>query len=1764
MSNSVDSRIVEMKFDNAAFERGINQTLNSLKNLDKSLQMDGAAKGLDRVADATKRFSLASIAAGVESINQKFSAMSAVAITALATITNKAVNAGLQIAKSLTIAPISQGFQEYETQLNAIQTILANTQAAGTTLKDVNGALAELNTYADKTIYNFSEMTRNIGTFTAAGVDLKTATGSIKGIANLAALSGSNSQQASTAMYQLSQAISAGRVNLQDWNSVVNAGMGGTVFQRALAQTAQQMGTLDKDAVKLTGKMKNATINGESFRNSIMAKPGEESWLTKDVLTKTLEQFTGDMKDAELAAMGFNKTQIKAIQAQAKTAQDAATKVKTVTQLMDTLKEAVGSGWAQTWQLIFGDFEEAKALFSSVSDTLGAIIGNSSDARNKIVKDWKEFGGRQAIIDSIANSFNALLAFIKPIGDALREIFPPVQGRTLADLSKRLRDFTEGLKIGAETADRLKRTFKGVFAVFDILFTVVKMAATTLFDLFGIATEGSGNFLDLTARIGDFLVKLRDAIKDGTALQSFFDALATAISKPIEWLRRLGSALFGLTDGLNVGKLDAFNAKLEPMRTFGESVAAVWKIALGFIKRVAEAFAPMGRVIANHLGNFGDTVADAFGNIDFDKVLALLNTGLLAGLLVLFRKFVGSFGDGVDIIGGWKESLTGPFDAMTDTLGTMQNTLRAATLLQIAAAIGILAASAVALSTVDEDALKRSLVALTTMLVQLVGAMAVMQKVDIRGGMGQLILLAAALRLLTSSVKALAELSWDELARGLAGVTGLLAALIATARLMPDGKKMIASSVGLVILSSAIKILASAVTDLAQLSWEEMSRGLSAVGGLLTSLALFTRLSAANKGGLAQGAGLLLLALGIKLLADAVISMSNMTWDEIGRGIATLAGGLAAMGAALKLVPPSAVLSAAAIFVVASSLGLIGDALASMGDMAWDEIGRGMTVLAGSLVLISAALALVPPSSLLSAAAIFVVASSLGLIGEALGVMGSMSGEEIGKGLLTLASSLGIIALAMAAMTSALPGAAALLIVSSALAVLAPVISAFGAMSLAEIGKSLLMLAGVFVVLGLAGLVLTPIVPTLLGLGLAVALLGAGMLAAGAGLLAFSAGLAALSIAGAAGTAALVALVSGLIGLIPAVMEQIGLGLVAFAKVIEMSMPAIAGAFTAILMAILTAIERITPKLVSTLLVMLAQLLRVLVVSVPMMVTAGVKIVTGILDGMAKNVGKMVKAATDLVVNFLNGLAKELPRVVDAGVKLIISFVNGIANAIRSNQTEMNNAGKNLASAIVEGMVSGIGSGLSSVVSAAKNLAKSALDAAKDFLGIHSPSREFAKLGKYSAQGYAKGLRETTKSEVYAAYYEMEKMLSEAMKSSKRDIAENEARLKKLTSARKQDTKAISKARKELAQSRAEYAKERAAFKRMNEESYKDELRKLGTLANKHEALARKLQDANKQLEDATKVRDDYNKSVKDQYSKLPDISDDMQLEDYLASLRKQVTDTQLFTAQVAELRKQGLNDEAYKQLISKGASAIPFAKQILEGGASRVKELNELGSALSKSADNLAGSASKALYQAAVDAAAGLVEGLESQQANIEKQMDKIATAMVNSIKKRLGIKSPSREFMKVGNWSAQGVAQGLREAKDPILAAEEVGANAVDAMRKTIADLSDKVTTTMDMDPHIRPVLDLSEIKKSASRIDSILSTRPLRVDGAYSAVAQARQGYQDNREVASSTTLESTKPSVSFTQNLYSPKALSEAEIYRQTNNQLSVAKGALTNK
>lgn len=1281
MSTTVDERVVEMRFDNKQFEQNIQTSLSSLDKLKKSLNLEGAAKGLETVNDAANKCSgnMSPLSNAVETVRVRFSALEVMAITALQNITNSALAAGKNLVSAFTIDPIKSGFEEYETQINAVQTILANTSSKGTTLDQVNNALDELNHYADMTIYNFTEMTRNIGTFTAAGVDLDTSVAAIKGIANLAAVSGSNSQQASTAMYQLSQALAAGTVKLQDWNSVVNAGMGGQVFQDALKETAKVHGIAIDEMIKDEG----------SFRETL-----SKGWLTSDILTETLAKFTGDLNEDQLRTMGYTDDQIKSIMEMGKTANDAATKVKTFTQLFDTLKEAAQSGWTQSWEIIVGDFEEAKELLTEVSDTFSAVINASADARNKMLQDWKDLGGRTMMIEAVKNVFEGLVSVAKPVREAFNEIFPPMTGKQLAEITERIRDLTAKFKMGEESSKNLKNTFKGVFAVLDIVGQAFKAVAGGVGELIGLFLPAGNGVLSLTGSFGEYLVKLDETVKKTDVFGKAVSTVVDIVKIAITFVKTAGEKVkeFGKTAGekFDFPGFELFHSFLERVH---DRMAQIGDGAGKMKSGVIVAFEMMGEAlekckflkvmealwtavkviaggIADAVGTMMGTLAEKLGDADFSGVLDVLNSIAVGGIALSISKFLKSVTEPLEGLNGVLEGVTGILDGVRGCFEAYQTNLKAGTLLKIGAAIALLAGSIVAISLIDSDKLSVSLGAITVLFANLLGAMAIFNKISSDTGKVSkactaMIAMSVAVSILAGALKKVSDLDWGELARGLVGIAGLTTIVVASSKAMASGQKQVMKgATSLIIFGAAIKILASACRDLSKLQWDELGRGLTGVGVLFAEIAVFLRVAKFNGKMLSTATGIVILAAAMKVLASACKDFGQMEWSEIGKGLAGIGGLLAELAVFTNLAGNAkhVMSTGVALIAIGAAMKIFASAVKDFGQLQLDEIGRGLTAMGGALAEVAIAVNLMPKNMIGIGTGLVIVGGALETIANCMSKFGGMQWEEIGRGLTVMGGALAELAISLNFMKGTLGGSAALLVASGALAVLAPVLSILGALSWEAIAKGLISIAGAFTIIGVAGAVLTPLVPTILALSGAFALIGVGVLTIGAGLLAAGTGLSALAIgftalatAGAAGATAIVAaltvIVTGIAGLIPAVLTKVGEGIIAICKVIAAGAPAIGEAVKAVVLTLIDVFVSCVPQLADGALQLVVGVLAALVTYTPQIVDLAFKFLIGILDGIASNLPSLIKAGVDVLVAFFAGIVDAL-RGIDTGALL--------------------------------------------------------------------------------------------------------------------------------------------------------------------------------------------------------------------------------------------------------------------------------------------------------------------------------------------------------------------------------------------------------------------------------------------------------------------------------------------------------------------------------
>lgn len=425
MSTTIDQKVVEMRFNNQQFERNAQTSLNTLEKLKRSLDLRGASKGLESLNSAAKNNNIGVLGQAAEQVGVKFSAMQVIGTTALVNLTNSAMMAGKRIVKALTIDPVKTGFQEYELKMGSIQTIMAST---GESLETVNQYLNELNKYSDQTIYSFSDMTNNIGKFTNAGVKLEDAVAAIKGVSNEAAISGANANEASRAMYNFAQALSAGYVKLIDWKSIENANMATVDFKNQLIETAVSMGTVTKGADGMYKTLKGNVFSATKNFNEVLT----DQWMTSEVLITTLKKYADETTD-----IGKKATQ-------------AATEVKTFSMMCDTLKEAAQSGWAETWEIIFGDFNKGKELWTSMSNSIGAVIDKMTKVRNTFLKGvfWEPW---QLAAEYIEDAGLSAEDFKKKLMDTAGVTY---KAKTYQE------DFNKALKNGKITKDVVIKTLK--------------------------------------------------------------------------------------------------------------------------------------------------------------------------------------------------------------------------------------------------------------------------------------------------------------------------------------------------------------------------------------------------------------------------------------------------------------------------------------------------------------------------------------------------------------------------------------------------------------------------------------------------------------------------------------------------------------------------------------------------------------------------------------------------------------------------------------------------------------------------------------------------------------------------------------------------------------------------------------------------------------------------------------------------------------------------------------------------------------------------------------------------------------------------------------------------------------------------------------------------------------------------------------------------------------------------------------------------------
>lgn len=1367
MSREVDERVVEMRFNNAQFESKVQQTMKTLTAFDKKLKLDGAEKGLEKISGVAEKMNFTKLESAIENLGSKFSAMEVIGVSALARITSQAVDAGERLVKSLSLDQVTAGWNKYAQKTASVQTIM---NATGKSITKVNSYLDKLMWYSDETSYGFTDMTQSLGQLTAAGGDIDKMIPMIMGIANATAYAGKGASEFQRVIYNLNQSYSQGYLNLMDWKSVELAGVATAELKQQIIDTGVELGKIKKGAV---------TVG--TFGSTLSKK-----WADKTVMETAfgkLADFTmaikegvdnGTYKNASegIAALAdqYDEATVKAFKA----AQEA----KSFSEAIDATKDAVSSGWLETFEIIFGNYDIAKGFWTDLTDSLWDLFAAGKDSRNDLlsgafdngwtqmmksglsdVSDLLETGlyqglsnvgvitdedvekagsfgaavgealkkgklstetlekalrgagngfskmldlsdaelkklgytrkevenisskftkffekvddgtlsisdfadkmtqtsGREHLFNGILNVLNDISAALQPMKDAFNDILGPTSEGIYKALTA-FDEFTGKLQLSEDTADKVQRAFAGFFSVIKMGLSFLKGVGSGIATVFTSLSPVGNSLLTLAANIGDYFVKLEQSSNiTGTfsevlsTLSYILDKVAGGIQKVIDWIIELGTKTSVVFD------------PIKAVGTWFES----------FISFITPKLKWLADKIGEIFEELGSGAAGAFGNLNKNAVWGFANAGMIAGLVAGIKGFLAAFKDIgstiKDTVGGVTELL----NKLGEAIAAWKNNKNAETLKTIATAVAILAGSLVVLSLVKPERLTASVGAMISLFVELLAALAIYDEITkktkkVGKGTSSMVIMAAGVLILSSALKKIADIDSEKLVSSVIALGAVMAELVAVqvaiSKWAPDGAK---HAMSMLVMAAAVRVLAGAIEQLGSLEWDEIVKGLVAVGGLLAEVAAFSALSKFSELSVGKAAGILILAAALAVLEKSVTAFSKMSLKQIGRGLAAV-GGLLAEIAAFSFLSSFAdhILSTAvAMMILSGGLLILSNAMANLGSMSLEQIGVALTALGGGLIEMGLALTFVK-GSLASAASFLIMAAALNALVPPLKTFSEMSLEEIGHGLLALGGAMGIFAIAV-----------------GGLSLIGPIVIGVS-LALSLLAGSFALLLGAMAAVSLMPVKMDVLVGALGTLGAAVGVFIAGVIA----------GL---------GTA---------VGSIATAIAEI---VVAVCNAIAEAAPAIGDALIELITALCDVLITCMPKIEATVEVLIYALCDVLIACTPRILET--------IDTVFGNVFSYIGSK-------LTDLGKWLWE------KIKDPF--GVNNAVDAAKE----SGKNVAAGYAEGIAEGADLPATGIV----GLAKAAQTAFKVFWGIHSPSKLAAEDTGYIVDGLIQGLGNNT------------------------------------------------------------------------------------------------------------------------------------------------------------------------------------------------------------------------------------------------------------------------------------------------------------------------------------------------------------------------------------------------------------------------------------
>lgn len=1310
MSQEVDSRVVEMRFDNANFEKNTKQTISTIDRLMEKLQFKGAEKGFEKLGAAAENVDFATMQTSLDRLESKFSSLNIVATTALVNITNKFVDAGEKLVKSLSIDQVASGWDKYTEKTSNVQTIM---NATGKSIDQVNGYLNKLMWYSDETSYSFSEMTSALSQMTAAGGNIDKMIPMIMGIANATADAGKTGFAFQSTIRNLTQSYSAGHLQLQDWKSLNLMGTATKALKQELIDTAVELGTLKKGEV---------TIG--TFESSLSKK-----WANTKVMEKTFEKYASMMEAAyEMTQKNKGMTSSEALEKLsgqygelAERAALAAQQATSFGQAIDSTKDAVSSKWMAVFETFFGNKEEATETWTELSDRLYDIFVPSIDGLNERLKDglnsgWAqlqgrlgdqadaysytlqqvalasgavtedqiteagsftkalqqngvsaqllkasldeaqtsaeklltlsdkemaakhydretiqrdaeafaklnaeiqngtldldeyakkigELSGREHLVQSFWNIMDAIGKVVAPVKEAFSEIFPPADGERIYSFAERLDLMTQKLIITDQTAEKIKKTFKGLFTVLKGVTTILSKIGAVAKEAFSLLANAAKPvaqvMLSVGAGLGDFLETIYKVATGSGTLREKLGGIKTALTKLLSPVDALGSMLkntkiaqyidtflekgeksTGLLGTLySVGRraFDGLSAVIQTAASGGIGILGALGMAISTLlsklgglgenavqvlgltkpnledfqqnlidmpknlsKSMSEFASSFQRSMNKINGSVGDAFApvkqfftavkegfDAISGTDVYRFMRLIDVGLLAFSIGQMAKATKSLKTMLETpLTGMLNSISGTFKQLTSAIKTWQKNESTKTLTGMATAILILAGAMYVMSRINPDRFTEiaitvfGFVTLLTISAKLLEPTtkrftkafdslkaSALNAATLWGTAAALIGLGIAIGSITKGLSRIMEvLQKGDIAANAAALAVVTASIVAMMLAMRqlslalvvgekamNHKVILSTAVELVALSSAIKVLSTALKPLSEIKFTSLVKAGMAVvslGGLLTTMA--TALAAVNKvigpTGFQNGAAIAAMAGGIWIAAQAVSSLANIQLVRLDAAMTSIKTLMLLMTTMSAFSSKTKFGSGAAILVMSTSLIVLAGAVglfAVMGDAAID----GLIKVAAGLTALTIASSM-STGGVSSGAGILLTASALYVLAAAVEKFAALGWVDLAKGGIAALSGLGGLTTALIAFTkfgvaSALDGlGSAMLKMSAALLILAPAIKLLGDADPETVGQALQVFLDGMLITMLGGALLTAMPQLAVGLEL--------------------------------------------------------------------------------------------------------------------------------------------------------------------------------------------------------------------------------------------------------------------------------------------------------------------------------------------------------------------------------------------------------------------------------------------------------------------------------------------------------------------------------------------------------------------------------------------------------------------------------------------------------------------------------------------------------